>query len=49
MQSDVHYHGHYSSQGSHPSKPWVPQGKIDWLHLIVRFKIPLLFPTSWLR
>ena len=45
MQSDVHYHGNYSSQGSNPSKPWVPQEKIEWLHLIARIQILLLYTS----
>jgi predicted permease len=44
MQSDVHYHGNYSSEGSDPSKPWVPQEKIAWLHLIVRVQDSAVVP-----
>jgi len=44
MQSAVHYHGIYSSQGSDPSKPWVPQEKIQWLHLIVRIQDSSVVP-----
>ena len=38
MQSDVRCSGHYSSQGSDPAKPWVPQENIEWLQLVVRIK-----------
>jgi len=44
MQSDVRYHGLYSSQGSDPSKPWVPQEKIEWLQLVVRVKDSAVVP-----
>jgi predicted permease len=44
MQSDVRYHGLYSSQGSDPSKPWVPQEKIEWLQLVVRVKNSAVVP-----
>lgn len=44
MQSDVRYHGLYSSQGSNPSKPWVPQEKIEWLQLVVRVKNSAVVP-----
>jgi predicted permease len=38
MQSDVHYHDHYSSYSAEPLKPWIPQPHILWLQLIVRTK-----------
>ncbi|MGA7524050.1 MAG: ABC transporter permease [Acidobacteriaceae bacterium] len=44
MQSDVHYHGVYSSQGSDPSEPWAPQDRIEWLHLVVRIKDSSVVP-----
>ena len=44
MQSDLRYHGLYSSQGSDPSKPWVPQEKIEWLQLVVRVKNSAVVP-----
>jgi predicted permease len=40
MQSDVHYHDHYSDISADPSKPWIPQDRISWLQLIVRIKDP---------
>ena len=40
MQSDVRYHDHYSDIAGEPSKPWIPQGRIFWLQLIVRVKEP---------
>jgi predicted permease len=46
MQSDVRYHGAYSSQGAEPSKPWVPQEKIEWLQLVVRVKDSSVIPHS---
>ena len=38
MQSDVHYHDHYSDNAAEPLKPWIPQNRISWLQLIVRVK-----------
>jgi predicted permease len=46
MQSDVRYHGPYSNQGAEPSKPWVPQEKIEWLQLVVRVKDSAVIPHS---
>jgi len=40
MQSDVHYHDHYSDVGADSLKPWIPQDRISWLLLIVRAKDP---------
>ena len=45
MQSDArYYHGNHRSQGSNPSKPWVPQEKIEWLHLIARIQDSSVVP-----
>ena len=38
MQSVVRYHDHYSDFGAQPLKPWIPQGNINWLLLVVRVK-----------
>jgi predicted permease len=44
MQSDVHYHDHYSDIAAEPLKPWIPQDRISWLQLIVRVKDPAALP-----
>jgi len=44
MQSVVQYHDHYSDFGAQPLKPWIPQGNINWLLLVVRVKSPAAVP-----
>ena len=45
MQSVVHYHDHYSDfGGAQPLKPWIPQGNINWLLLVVRVKSAAAVP-----
>jgi macrolide transport system ATP-binding/permease protein len=44
MQSDVRYHGLYSSRGSDPTKPWVPQDRIEWLQLVIRARDSAVVP-----
>jgi predicted permease len=45
MQSDAHYHDHYSSySAADPLKPWIPQPQVLWLQLIVRTKDSAVVP-----
>ena len=44
MQSVVAYHDHYSDFGAQPLQPWIPQGNINWLLLVVRVKSPAAVP-----
>jgi predicted permease len=44
MQSVVGYHDHFSDYGAQPLQPWIPQGNINWLLLVVRVKSPVAVP-----
>ncbi len=44
MQPVVQYHDHYSDFGAQPLKPWIPQGNINWLLLVVRVKSAAAVP-----
>ena len=44
MQSEVGYHDHFSDYGAQPLQPWIPQGNINWLLLVVRVKSPVAVP-----